>query len=104
MELREIEYRVATTVDTLLVTGEAIELPAPWQDIRLCVRSQGARGPFSIPLFRHETRWVIDHYATGCALTPRLPLTSTKAAALRALKAFLRRATPGELTALRRKA
>jgi hypothetical protein len=65
MELREIEYRVATTTLPLLVMGEAIQLPAPWQDIRLCVRVEGWRGPFSKPVFRHEEYWIIDHYATG---------------------------------------
>jgi hypothetical protein len=104
MELREISYRVATTTLPLRVTGEAICLPAPWQDIRLCVRVQGAWGPFSTPSFRREEHWVIDHYATGRALTPRVRLMRTKAAALRALRAYLRRAPPGDLAVLRRKA
>jgi hypothetical protein len=103
-ELRPISYRVATTTLPLLVTGEAIRRPAPWQDIRLCVRVQGAWGPLSEPAFRRARRWVIDHYATGRALTQRVRLTGTKAGALRALLAFLRRATPEDLAAMRRKA
>ena len=104
MELREISYHVETTLGPYLVTGEAICLPSPWQDIRLCVRVQGWRGPFSKPVFRHEEYWIIDHYATGRALTQRVRLTGTKAAALRALLAFLRRAKSGELALLRSKA
>jgi hypothetical protein len=104
MELREISYRIATTAGPRLVTGEAICLPVRWQDIRLCVRVQGAWGPFSTPVFRHEEYWIIDHYATGRALTPRVRLTRSKAAALRALRAYLRRASPGDLAALSRKA
>ena len=89
MELREIEYRVATTTLPLWVTGKAICLPAPWQDIRLCVRQNC------------YAAWQIDHYPTGLHIDGFLPPAKTRESALKSLVSRLSCATKLQLQILR---
>jgi hypothetical protein len=91
-----IVYYIWTANYPSTVRGEAIQLPAPWSDIRLCVRQIMPWEPFKQP-----GRWQIDHYPTGMSAQSFIPHASTRDAALMRLVARLGAATPRELRVLR---
>lgn len=100
IETRPIEYFSAHTTGPVLRQGEAINLPAPWSDIRIVLRELD---PLE-QLWCYERpmrNWKLDHYNTGASIEAFVPRTRTRAGALRALLRALWAATPQQLETLR---
>jgi hypothetical protein len=91
-----IVYYIWTAHYPSTVIGEAIQLPDPWSDIRLCVRQIMPWEPFKQP-----GCWQIDHYPTGLSVQSFVAHANTRDAALMRLEASLGAATPRELRVLR---
>lgn len=53
MRFAPLTYRIAMRAGAKTVRGYAIQLPAPFTGLRLCVRDTGVG-------------WAIDHYDSGC--------------------------------------
>jgi len=98
-----IDYLVDTTHGPEPVSGEAIDLPWPWTEIRLCVRrltplealwhyEQGSR---------RQRVWRIDHFHSGRRLDEVVARQTTRAAAIRELLRWLPTASKAQLDRLR---
>ena len=96
IKTKPIAYQIWTEKFGTPVGGEAIQLPAPWSDIWLCVREIMPGEPDKQP-----GRWQIDHYPTGLSAQSFVAHANTRDAALMRLVARLRTATPRELRVLR---
>jgi hypothetical protein len=96
IKTKPIVYYISAFPNPPTVRGEAIHLPPPWADIRLCVR-QIMPGEIDKP----HGQWQIDHYPTGMSAASFVPHADTRGAALMRLVARLKAATPRELRVLR---
>ena len=97
IKTKPIVYRISAFPYPPIMVGEAIDLPPPWSDIRLCVR-QIMPGEPNKP----SGKWQIDHYPTGLSAHSFVGgWSSTRKYALMRLLARLTAATPRELRVLR---
>lgn len=83
----EIQYKIAAGWP-LTVKGYALALPAPWSDLRLCVRADDFG------------RWMLDHYDTGLRAARLDSARSLGGAIVEAMR-WLKSATPYEIETLR---
>jgi hypothetical protein len=100
---RPVDYLIDTTHGPERVSGEAIDLPWPWTEIRLCVRRMT---PLEV-LWYHEAGarrqrvWRIDHFHSGRKLDEVVPPQTSKSAAIRDLLRWLPTASAARLDRLR---